>query len=86
VTVRARGVRDNGTSWLETVVEDAGQGFRSEDLPRIFEPFFSRRPGGTGLGLALVHRIVEQHGGSVMAGNRADGGAVVAVRLPLAAE
>jgi len=86
VTVRARGVRDNGTSWLETVVEDAGQGFRSEDLPRIFEPFFSRRPGGTGLGLALVHRIVEQHGGSVMAGNRADGGAVVAVRLPLPPE
>jgi len=83
VAIRARDVRENGASWLETEVEDSGKGFRPEDLPRIFEPFFSRRPGGTGLGLALVQRIVEQHGGAVAAANRADGGAVVSVRLPL---
>jgi signal transduction histidine kinase len=84
VVVRARLAGENGSQWLETVVEDAGRGFPAEDLPRIFEPFFSRRPGGTGLGLALVQRIVEQHGGSVTAGNRPEGGAAVVVRLPLA--
>jgi PAS domain S-box-containing protein len=84
VVMRARVIRDGGAVWLETFVEDAGRGFPAEDLPRIFEPFFSRRPGGTGLGLALVQRIVEQHGGSVTAGNRREGGAVVTVRLPLA--
>lgn len=83
VVIRARDARENGASWLQTEVEDAGQGFRTDDLPRIFEPFFSRRPGGTGLGLALVQRIVEQHGGSVAAANRSGGGAVVVVRLPL---
>jgi len=85
VTLRAREVFQDGTAWLETAVEDAGEGFRPDDLPRIFEPFFSRRPGGTGLGLALVHRIVEQHGGTVVAANRPHGGATVMVRLPIAA-
>jgi PAS domain S-box-containing protein len=83
VIMRARRVAENGGEWLEATVEDSGSGFRAEDLPRVFEPFFSRRAGGTGLGLALVQRIVEQHGGAVAAGNRPVGGAQVTVRLPL---
>lgn len=84
VRVDAQALRQNGSVWLETTVEDSGPGFNPDDLDRVFEPFFTRRHGGTGLGLALVHRIVEQHGGGVTAENRPGGGATVRVRLPVA--
>lgn len=73
-----------GKSHVCVAVLDRGVGFTPSDLASLFEPFFSRRQGGTGLGLALAQRIVEQHGGSVEAGNRIGGGARLVVRLPAA--
>jgi len=64
-------------------VEDRGLGFEEGDAERVLEPFYSRRPGGTGLGLWIVERILSEHGGDLRLRNRAEGGAVAEVRLPL---
>lgn len=73
-------VRSNSRG--EICVIDQGRGFTAEDLPRVFEPFFSKRKGGTGLGLALVYQIVSEQGGEVVASNRAGGGAEVVISIP----
>jgi len=67
---------------IECVVSDHGPGFDARDLPKIFQPFFTRRRGGTGLGLSIVQRIVDEHGGTVVAENASAGGAVVRMRFP----
>ena len=78
----------DGTGVALTVA-DRGPGVPDAALPRLFDPFYrteqsrSRRTGGLGLGLMLVRQIVEAHGGSVQAENRAGGGLAVHLRLPL---
>lgn len=67
-------------------VNDTGPGINTKQAAKIFEPGFSTRPGGPGLGLAVCRKIVEQHGGSLAASNRAGSGASFALRLPLGNE
>lgn len=70
----------------EIEVKDSGPGFAAEVAGRMFEPYVTTRgeQGGTGLGLALVQRVVADHGGSVSAGASPEGGASVLIRLPVA--
>ncbi|HYC87721.1 MAG TPA: ATP-binding protein [Thermoanaerobaculia bacterium] len=80
--VRVR-VRAAGPTTIECEVRDHGPGFDAVDLPKIFQPFFTRRRGGTGLGLSIVQRVVDEHGGTIAARNADDGGAVVTMRFPV---
>jgi nitrogen fixation/metabolism regulation signal transduction histidine kinase len=65
---------------------DRGPGFEGEAASRVFEPYFTTKAGGTGLGMAISYRIVAEHGGEIIADNRSEGGARITVRLPLAEE
>ena len=84
--IRLSAAKADGTFTI--TVADSGPGIPDDDLRRVFERFYrvdkSRaRPGGTGLGLAIVRHLVELHGGEASAANRAEGGAVFTVRLPV---
>lgn len=74
---------DHEAKQIVATITDAGPGFREDDLPNVFTPFFTRRRGGTGLGLPIVRRIVGDHGGSVTVRNAERGGGVVEIRLPI---
>jgi signal transduction histidine kinase len=74
-----------GPGHVELSVLDSGPGFAPEVLPRVFEPFYSTRSRGVGLGLTIGRQHVEAHGGVVQAENRAHGGACVRFTLPLVA-
>src|SRR5438132_707529 len=64
-------------------VEDSGMGIAAADLDRVFNPFFSTKEGGTGLGLALTQKIVEDHGGSIDVRSVPGAGALFRIVLPL---
>jgi len=74
-------VRPSEEGGATIVVRDHGSGISPEDLPHVFEPFYSRRSGGTGLGLAVSQRIVRTHGGTIEIESGGQG-TTVCVRLP----
>lgn len=64
-------------------IDDDGPGFSPEDLPRVFDRYFTRRrDGGTGLGLPLARAIIEAHGGKIVAANRPEGGGRLRIHIP----
>jgi two-component system sensor histidine kinase PilS (NtrC family) len=69
--------------FVEILIEDTGDGFSTDALNHLFEPFFTTKQGGTGLGLATVHRIVESHSGMILAENSHSGGATFRVMMPV---
>ena len=74
----------SGDRRIAIEVRDTGCGIPEALLPRLFEPYFSTKSGGTGLGLGLARRAVEEHGGTIVLRSRRGQGTVVTVTLPAA--
>jgi PAS domain S-box-containing protein len=77
-------VRDGKIAWVRIAVEDSGPGIAAEILPQLFHSFVTTKPRGkgTGLGLRICRRILEEMGGRISAGNRGEGGARFEILLP----
>ncbi|MBU4262694.1 MAG: sensor histidine kinase [Proteobacteria bacterium] len=74
-TVQIIGEQAKAAGGFTIIIKDQGPGIREEQINNLFQPFYTTRETGTGLGLANVKKIVEFHGGSVFAGNNLGGGA-----------
>jgi signal transduction histidine kinase len=72
--------------YVRIEISDNGPGISKEHLARIFEPFFTTRFGGTGLGLPLVNRVIEEHGGNIVPDTRVGKGTTFIINLPAEAE
>ena len=83
VTLRGEMIEGEEAGWQRIVVADNGPGIASAALPKLFRPFFTTKSNGTGLGLAVVQKIIVQHGGQVEVRNCPKGGAEFIVTLPL---
>ncbi len=68
--------------WAEIAVRDSGEGIEWEILPHVFDPYFTTRSRGVGLGLAIAHRIIEGHLGTIDVESEAGKGTTIIVRLP----
>ena len=76
-------IDQEGLGWVEVHLVDSGCGIATEDLPKIFDPFYTTRKKGTGLGLTIVHNIIKMHGGSIDISSRPEEGTRCIVTLPL---
>jgi signal transduction histidine kinase len=68
---------------LRITIRDTGEGIRSEDVPHVFDPFFSTKDYGTGLGLSVVHGIIQEHGGQIEVESELNKGTAFHILLPL---
>ena len=74
--------RDGGRSRVQIWVADTGHGIPADDLPHIYEPFYSTKASGTGLGLAVVYRTVQDHAGSIEVRSHPGAGTTFTLDLP----
>jgi PAS domain S-box-containing protein len=82
ITVTVSATTLAGQPALRVAVRDSGPGLDQEQRHRIFEPFFTTKTKGTGLGMAIVKRIIEAHGGTIEVGSPAGPGAEIIITLP----
>jgi nitrogen-specific signal transduction histidine kinase len=77
------GTHDDSHEVLRVTIRDNGEGIRKEDIPHVFDPFFTTKDYGTGLGLSVVHGIVQEHGGQIEVESELQKGTAFHIVLPL---
>jgi hypothetical protein len=82
ITLSCTTTQIHETPALRVVFRDNGPGFSREDRQRLFEPFYTTKTKGTGLGMAISRRIIEAHGGRIAVGDASERGAEIAITLP----
>jgi signal transduction histidine kinase len=82
VTVRTSTEVEQDKQWATISIQDTGDGIAVADSQKIFIPFFTTKTGGHGIGLALAHRVITEHGGTLTVANALEGGAIFTIRLP----
>jgi signal transduction histidine kinase len=80
-----QGAADAAGNAVTLSLIDTGKGMSSETVAKIFKPFFSTRPGGTGLGLPTTRRIIEAHDGTIAVQSEPGKGTMFTIRLPAVA-
>lgn len=80
-TIELSATREAGAFAVK--VKDEGGGVPEDQLPHIFDPFYTTKPNGTGLGLSIAHQIMEQHGGRIEVSRNADRGMTFSLLFPL---
>ena len=79
-TIRVRSRSDDEFVYLQ--IGDSGSGIEGQNLSKVFEPYYTTKKGGHGLGMMIVHRIMSEHGGLVGIDSRMGTGTVVTLQLP----
>ncbi len=82
MVVRASATQLNGRPAIAVSFRDNGPGLNAEQRERIFEPFYTTKTKGTGLGMAIARRIVQSHGGTIEVGDGPGPGTEIVVTLP----
>jgi two-component system NtrC family sensor kinase len=84
LTITTRNIIENDHDFVEVVFSDTGPGISQENLEKLFEPFFTTKPvgKGTGLGLAVSHGIIQDHGGTITVKSKINEGSSFFIRLP----
>jgi signal transduction histidine kinase/putative methionine-R-sulfoxide reductase with GAF domain len=77
------GQMPRGNSWIQLSIQDSGMGIPPQDMDKLFDPFFSTREGGIGLGLSIAHRIIDQHHGRIEVESTPEKGTLFTIWLPL---
>jgi len=83
IVTREQGVKGKGQGFVEICFQDTGVGIPKENLPKIFEPLFTTKSKGTGLGLATCRNIINAHNGLIEVESEVSKGTIVTVKLPI---
>jgi signal transduction histidine kinase len=78
-----KGENSKDGQWVHILIRDSGVGVPSEDMNKLFDPFFSTKEGGVGLGLSIAHRIIDQHHGKIEVESTPGEGTLFTVWLPI---